>query len=580
MNNAPQTEASIDPRATRDSIFALVLEGKHHFADVGGLPDVRSFLKEYSDQLRRILKQRWIELLPESPQPLVVNILVNPELLFCTRDAMHGQYSRYFRPVYLDAEAICLDQGGSSNDATARAIVNLHKTFDSHYEDDDLEARQILSLNDIESFLLKKRITTPLPPANTVISFSREEDVVVCDGRQDYLPTITAALDYVMMQNAACKFRRYRDLVTADLGSYHHVTIGSDENWVGRVYLAFRDGEAGTCNPEWIARVKGFAFDVLSPVALAGSFIRNPGVIAMLGDVHELLSLSNETRRRHSLTLERFFGSVTQSNRKKFPAIDYINTTSISAHRRDSSHPLRLTGDHFLTSACWCTHNKDEMLTHALEHCEISPGVGSAFLADISDILRSIRVFNDLPPDTLAFLAQSLAFGLTGHEDRPKLLEAHLKQRSILADWMSTCRTEAPGKVTKSLRPFVQSLLLMVGNQTMVRSDAESLDIVLESGPALRKLEADGHHIEMTVEYKVSGNLSATEERTLDSRYRDTLHVNNNTLLLCFGKQFLDDFRMCITTVMGGKTLSSVHRWSEPKPSNEGTITYAFKFLR
>jgi len=75
-----------------DSIFALVLQHEHFFRQVDGLPDVQGFLDACADSLRLILLHRWRNLLPERPHPLAVNILINPNLFFCHRDAMRGRY--------------------------------------------------------------------------------------------------------------------------------------------------------------------------------------------------------------------------------------------------------------------------------------------------------------------------------------------------------------------------------------------------------------------------------------------------------------------------------------------------------
>ena len=567
-------------KSAQSLIFALVLDHESFFGEVGGLPNVHDFLKECASDLREILTQRWRELLPGSTSPLVVDVLINPHLLFCHRDSMRGQYRRYFRPVYLDENAIRIDRGEKIVDTAAEAIVNLHEALYEHYEGEgNLEGREFLSLNDIEAILKGN----PLPPADTVISIWRINPEI-CEGSYeihsdgvDYWEEIKTALQGTGISDASERFNEYLARVTNRLGSYHHVTIGSKKNWVGRVYLAFRDGETQIRNPEWLAAVKDFAFDVVAPIALAGTFIRNPGIIEMLDDVRELLHRSHETRRLHTSTLKQFSGSSARVNCKFFPTIDDVNTRQLFDLRDDTSHRLHQVRNHFREPGLKChCKNVNDKLTHALEHCNFA---GSAFLTDISDILKSIRAFEDLPPDTVTFLANALAFGLTEDETRPRFLKTHFEGRTILSNWIDTCRTEAE-KIPKPERPFIRALLLMVGNQTMVRSDAGRLGITIESEPVLTKLEPYGRHFLATVEYQASGNLTEDGEMELDSRDRDALHAHKNMLLMHFGKNFLDDFRMCITTFTRSNMLSRTYRWSDPNPARQGTVTYGFKFLR
>lgn len=583
----PPAQVLADGSATRDSIFALVLEYEPFFGDVVGLPDVRGFLEACASRLRCILQQRWIELLPSSSLSLVVNILINPNLLFCHRDAIHGQYSRYFRPVYIDPNAIRIDEGKQSDDDSARAVVELHRTFDRHY-DEDLESRPFLSLNDIEALLLMKGSTTPLPAANKVISIWRtgdhSEPFALLSDDSDYWPQVKEALRQSGAPRAEQKFISYLTEVTKHSGSYHHVTIGSGKNWVGRVYLAFRDNAAEPRSPAWIAGVKGFAFDVVAPLALAGTFIRNPGVITMLGDVRELLLHCNETRRRHSSTFDRFFGSATQANRQLFPTIDYVSTTRLAVLRNEKSHSLHQTRDHFLNRqlTCWCASHPDEPLTHALRSCL---SAGATFLADVFEVLKGIPAFQSLPDDTLKFLAHALAFGNTEDVERPKILVNLFEKRNIGKEWIETCQRtpllEQDDQVPKSIRPFIRALLLMVGNHPMVSADAMRLGIRLDcSIPLLTELKREDRNILVKVEYRASGELSSSGTKELDSQGNDALHANNNRLLLHFGKQFLDDFRMSITTTVNLKVLRSTYRWLDFAGTRDGTIAYGFRFSR
>jgi hypothetical protein len=573
-------------RVERHGIFDLVLKGECFFGQVGGLPDVRSFLKEYAEELRQMLKQRWEELLtPSSPQPLVANILINPNLLFCHRDAMRGQYSRYFRPVYLDTNAVRIDEGKDSDDDTAKAIVELHRTFDRHY-DEDLESRPFLSLNDIEALLHTKGLSTALPAGDKVISIWRisDDSFELLSDSSDYWPQVNDALRQIGTPDVEKKFKRYLTEITNHSGSYHHVSIGSRANWVGRIYLAFRHGEAETHSPEWITGVKSFAFDVVAPLALAGTFIRNPGVIAMLGDVRDLLLHSHETRRRHSSTFDRFFGSPSQANRKIFPNIDYVRTARLSVVRDDASNSLRETRNHFRAPEwrCWCKEHPDEPLTHALEHCNVPASAGSSFLADVNDMLKGIRAFEKLPDDTVRYLADALVFGLSEDEERPRLLSTHFEARRIPKDWIEVCRQDSRLEdldLPKSLRPFVRALLLMIGNRPMLDTDASRFGVCLDrSIPVLKELKREDRNFVVKVEYRASGDLKQTATKELDSRDRDALHANNNALLLHFGKQFLDDFRMCITTSVNMKVLRSSYRWLDLLEASEGTIIYAFGF--
>lgn len=576
--------AVADDQSAKDNIFALVLKHKEYFlGQLGGLPDVRGFLQVAADPLRLFLEERWTRLLCGSPAPLVVNILINPNLLFCDRDAMLGQYSKYFRPVYLDPQAIRIDKGEIGiPDPAAQAIVRLHRTFDHHY-DEDLASRPFLSLNDIETLLVDKGTTTPLPPANKVISISRTDARswpfrILCD-HDEYKDAIDKALHKSGAPKAIDRLKRYLEQVTEHQGSYHHVTFGSDSNWVGRVYLAFRNGDAHPDRHEWIVGVKDFAYVVLAPLALAGTFLRNPGIVSMLGDVHELLLQSHETGRRHSSTFEQFFGSAAHASRKLFPTIDDILTTQLKELAVRPRNGLYHVREHSLLCPGWCKGRPTETITHALEYC--NDGAGLAFIADISESVKNVPAFRNLPADTVTYLGNALTFGLSEDTNRPKDLNREWQRRSIDKDWVTRVQTYEDLDridIPKRIRPFIRALLLMTGNHTMVQSDASRIGIKLENAvPMLTPISKD---FLVTVEYSASGELMKPENKELDSPRGDALNANKNGLLVHFGRHFLSDFRMCIATTMNDKVVGSTYRWVGPLPGKNGAITYGFRFAR
>ena len=575
----------MDHQSARDDIFALVLKHKEYFlGQVGGLPDVRGFLEVAADHLRLFLEERWARLLEGSPSPLVVNILINPNLLFCNRDSVLGQYSKYFRPVYLDSQAVRLDKGenGIEADNAARAIVRLHNTFDQHY-DEDLDARPFLSLNDIEALLVEKRFTTPLPPANKVISISRTGEGgrsapfrILCD-HDDYMGAIDEALRKIDASRATDKFKRYLEQVTEHHGSYHHVTFGSDTNWVGRVYLACRNNDAYPDRREWITGVKDFAYVVLAPLALAGTFLRNPGIIDMLAGVRKLLSQSDDFRRSHLSIIEQFAGSAARSHRGLLPTTSELGER-LEDFRAKGSQRLVQVHAHVhaapSTHTCFC-RDSSAPLIHAIEHCPIA---GAAFLGDVWFLLNGI--FDELNDVVVQFLAHALAFGLTGQEDRPATLRAYFTDQQIPVAWLGYCRDRSLLKsVPVPLRPFIRALLVMAGNRAMVGNDATRVGLTLAPDNArsdVRLLE-DGS-ILTTVEHRVLGTLNQTGLGPLHLPDLSTLHTEKAGLLLHFGKHFFDGFQMCITTKVEDQQLYCNHEWVGDRPTKNGTITFGFRF--
>jgi hypothetical protein len=571
-----------DHQSARSDIFALVLKHKEYFlGQVGGLPDVRGFLKVAADDLRLFLEERWARLLEGSPSPLVVNILINPNLLFCSRDAMLGQYSKYFRPVYLDSQAIRLDKGenGIEADSAAQAIVRLHKTFDQHY-DEDLDARPFLSLNDIEALLVEKGIKTPFPPANKVISISRTAEGgrgapfrILCD-HDDYKDAIDEALRKIGASRATDKFKHYLEQVTEHQGSYHHVTFGSDTNWVGRVYLAFRNNDAYPDRLDWITGVKDFAFVVLAPLALAGTFLRNPGIIEMLAGVRKLLSQSDDFRRSHLSIIEQFAGAAAQANRGLLPSTNELGVL-LSEFKTNRSDRLVRLWTHVAQRTPDCNCPPKERVIHAIEHCSAA---STAFLGDVRLLLT--RTFEELDETVIQFLVHALAFGVTGQEDRPKTLKAYFADKNIPDEWLISCRNRSLLKdVPPASRPALRALLMMVGNQAMVRNDAIRVGLTLGAvrSPYDVARQNDGKLL-ARVEFSVTGKLSQTGERPLKLPDLSTLHPNKAGLLLHFGKLFLDEFQMCITTKLGNEELWCSHQWDGERPTKNGTITFGFRF--
>ena len=177
-------------------------------------------------------------------------------------DQSGGKYRSYFRPIYLDTNALAFDQGSKiDDDDAAESIVELHNTFDDHYGL-SLRSRPFLSYNDIEALLLAKRITKPLPPVDRVISISRTTTHPSCtkyeiiSDKDDYWQDTYNALEESGAERVTEKFNNYLEMITRHGGSYHHVTIGSRKNWLGRVYLAFRRDQIASRDPEWILSLR------------------------------------------------------------------------------------------------------------------------------------------------------------------------------------------------------------------------------------------------------------------------------------------------------------------------------------
>jgi hypothetical protein len=569
------TEAARQATETaRDGIFALVLKHEHYFRQVDGLPDVKGFLAACEVQLRSILEQRWKELLPESQPPLVVNVLINPNLFFCHRDAVQGQYHKYFRPVYLDREAIQISQGHTSADVTAQAIVSLHETFDKHYDMDISDAnRAFLSLNDIEAL---RGEANPLPPAGTVISISRiatdaPTRFSILSDANDYWPEITKVLLVNTAQTPIERFEQYLQLVTSHSGSYHHVTIGSTRNWTARVYLAFRGNGASAADATWIAKVKDFAFDVVAPMALAGTFVRNGDIVLMLEEVGRVFKEASDTRRRHGSIFDQFRGTVAKAHRKVLPTITHLGVHLSDIHHHEMP---KLTGLHQHVKSCsTCVGKKHYPLSHGFDACF---DLGDVFVNDIVSLVKSIGDFNSLNDVTAQYVANALAFGLTVNRERPQHLKTYFDTQQIPEDWIRTCQTARRiDEISELVQPYVRALLLMVGNRPMVETNASRVGLALGDGPTLN-VELHGERVIARVEYKISGVLTDRGCSKLNPVSPAKLHSQKNGLLLHFGHRFLDDFQMYISTATDSDHLVADYQWPDAIPA-EGAIVYSFR---
>jgi hypothetical protein len=574
-------------QVSRDRIFALVVQYKEYFlGQVGGLPDVRGFLKAAADPLRLVLERRWTELLKESPPPLMVNILINPMLFFCHRDAVGGQYSKYFRPLYLDPNAIHLSRCGEEcnhvDDASAKAVVELHREFDKHYHG-DIASRPFLSLNDIEAIL---KGTAPLPPAGKVISMWRlsnegsETRIAILSDKEPYQKDINEILRANQkafqdkgVNDAIDKFDAYLERITRH-GSYHHVTIGSEANWVGRVYLAFRKNEDPTRTDEWISRVKDFAFDLVGPMALAGTFLRNPDILEMLGDVRALLERASDTRRRHGFIFRQFSETSAQSNRKLFPTIKHVSDDLPTISRLETPR-LNQLRKHIHDSSCQKCISSGNSFLHAVERCA---ALGQTLVADIASILGTIPEFYEVGAETVNYTANALAFGLTGDEKRPEHLAGYFFSHAISEAWVENCRTMVnEDSVPPLILPFFRVLLLMAGNRTMVETNANRFGVHLVGEPRLILPKPLDGQIIAQVEYRITGTLHQQPGVYILSVESAKLHQDKNGLLAYLGKQFLDDFQMYVcTATLGGRRVAQ-YRWFEEISAPIDTITYVFR---
>jgi hypothetical protein len=511
---------------------------------------------------------------------------------------MRGQYRNYFRPIYLDMNAIEYERFRDNsnhtamatirnNDPSAAAAVELHEWFYTHYEMRELKEREALSLNDFEALLTKRNPGVqipPLPPASKVISiFLNAQNLpqVLGDGAP-YWPK--EPLQQCGVPDADIKFRNYLAKVTEGLGSYHHVTIGTEENWVGRTYLAFRIDEAFPKNSEWIEGVKAFSFEAVAPVALAGTFLRNPGIIGMLTNFSELLSVSDSFSRHHRPTIEQFAGSIAQRTRERFAITDEVNS-NLSNLKRAPSRRIPRTQEHIENASRnghFCVDgDANPPLSHALEHCS---SAGKSFISDIASALSDHHAFGELPDQSRTLLAHVLAFGLTGLRDRPKGLTSYFKERDIweAAGSCQSMQADLDLHVPSPLHPFVRALLVLASYPSIVRADAvNKMKLELNGRPLISIFPPISGKLSVAVTHSITGTLDQEDNeinRDLKIPTPRELHEQKAGLILYFGANIFDDFEMAITTTTGLKALHSTYRWKDATPAEEGKIKYAFRF--
>ena len=510
--------------------------------------------------------------------PLVVNILINPNLFFCRHDATLGQYRRYFRPVYLDSNAILLDEGKVVDDYPATSIVNLHKAFDEHYTG-EVRNRQFISLNDIEALINSSGIGNPFPPAGTVISISRNQTshrhFDILGDTTSYWSQIDDGLLKSRVQNARQKLYIYLNLVTGHGGSYHHVTIGSEDHWLGRVYLAFRDHQ--DVSDEWIALVRDFAFEIVSPLALAGTFLRNKGVIRMFAGIRLLLHQAENFRADHWAAVGQFAGSAASETRKLLPSSEDIAMT-LKSLNANAGHRLAALQRHIteVVSCSYCSHNLNEPVRHAAKDCRNGGSVG--FVNDLKFDVG--RAFRGIHSNVAEVIAHSLTVGFVGVGlGNEQLLKIFFESVGIPWRWVAeTGYAKWIKDIPPELHPYVRALLLMAGNREMVESNARRLDVKLqEGGPQIVRGSLPDGRITLNVQYAASGTLRASEELPLTQTI--PLHPRQARLLLYFGRQVFDGFEMCISSKVESHTVTrKTDGWRDNIPAADGNVTYGFRF--
>lgn len=573
---------------TAESIFSLVVQNESFFSDIGSLPDIRGFLSDHARELREILIERWQTILGGSALPLVVNILINPNIFFSHRDAVRGQYHKYFRPIYLDRNAIAIDDGNFTVfDPAASAVVNFHKAFDVHYGQALHGRASFLSLNDIEAALYAQGDKSPFPTANTVVSIFQtggELDTpnysIFLDGNADFKSQVLERAVQCRLNRATEYLHAYLSMITGQSVSYHHVTIGSRQTWLGRLYLAFRSGQAESGSGEWISRVKIFALEVVTQLASAGMLIRNKNIIEMLADLRNLLSHIEGFRTLHSRTIDQFSESATARKRNQLPSHDEMEM-DLSSFASLTGH--RLTSVHRHITQAKCTECERRIsptttLRHAVKDCKCDrETAGEAF---VSDALRMVHgAFEPLPQAAKEFIAHSLAFGILADRDRPKVVVNYCEILGLSRSWRMECgsRKEFEEDLPQELVPYIRALAFMTGNPVMVRSNIENLELTVTGSP---RLEVEGHANPLLIRvlYPVAGTLNSQEEKVLDLLPPSELNQDRARLLLYFGSKVFDDFQMCVATASGGRLLTCrTVGWKGPPAWTDQHATYAFQ---
>ena len=554
-----------------ESIFDLTVGHPEFFREVDSLPNIKDFIKS-CPALGSILRRRWEEQVRDCRLPLVVNILIHPNLLFCHQDAIKGQYRRYFQPIYLDSLASAVSRGEIGDEAALR-IVELHKKFEEY--DLEVENRDFVSLNDIEAIL---KPASPFPPPGSLISILRDpsdasEFMILADHKtyKAEVENAVARIEQVKpLYDVRRKFNKYLELVTAHGGSYHQVTIGSSDHWVGRVYLAFRDSEAQIGRSKWIQDVKNYAFDALAPMALGCTFLRNRDIVQMLEEVRELLRQASNLRVRHISVFDQFLETRAQRNHKMFPAAKHVYEGDFAGIQQLELPGLALSRGHLEESCVDCV-GKENSFRHALGECS---QLGAAFLADICSILEGVEELN-LNESTREYIANAIAFGLTRDHLRPGHLKKYFEAQHISTEWMTCCK--AAQIESEVIRPYVLALLLMTGNRAMVDSNASGFGVCLQQGPSLERLTTYRGQIIAEIKYNISGNLAGKEEVELDSHATSQLHKDKNLLLLHFGRHFLDDFQMYIRTATPDGGRVAQYRWLGRPITSMNSITYLLR---
>ena len=565
------------PMAMSD-IFHFVLEkGRRFFGDVGGLPNLRGFLSDENNYnvMRSLIERHWDETVTEAQKPLVVNILINPTLFFCKRDSLDGQYSRYFRPIYL------FNVDGAT-DPVQIAVRHMNEQFESHYEQ-RIEARPYRSLNDIEALLRLSGTgnggTLPFPPASTVVSIEKAPGCipgfkVLIDG-SDYWPIIN---DIIIHDRERRLLLNYFDGVTPYSASYHHVTVGGVGDWMARIYIAFRKGDAQPLDKSWMVLVKDFAFGLGAAVALAGTFIRNPSIVSMLNDVQASFYQIRETQRRHAPVFRQFIGATPEVNRAALPYDLLERTIKTIVDERPAG--FELVQEHLTRSSCaTCNQKTTEPLIHALGHCNT---LGEQLCADITTKIRKIQACEHMRQDVTEYLAYIVMFGLTGDALRPAAINTYFNKK-ITANWLKKCQSAVAVFDNDDIQPFVRGLMSMVGNVDMVKNDLPKLSTDLQISTDAPEDSIDfTHHrnsIVAIVRYAVKGTDLETGRLRAQRNADAKLHVFKNELLWRYGELFLNDFSMYIDTTLDGHSRCiSFGAWQGNYEGKDGFITYGFQF--
>jgi len=162
------------------------------------VPNIRNFIDGNNEKLKTIIVSHHDYTALKNHDLLWVNLFINPDMMFCHKDAVEGKYSDFFAPIIL------------TNSNSAKSLINqLHSDFQTHYSTHP-DQRTFSTFSDLEASGI---ITAPPKGGEMVgITFDKDSNTVTLHPDDSY----SGHLETISDSDDNDKFLEYVKKVTND----------------------------------------------------------------------------------------------------------------------------------------------------------------------------------------------------------------------------------------------------------------------------------------------------------------------------------------------------------------------------